>query len=138
MGEKIKIKDIEGDSEEVIRLFSSSDCSLSEYLNANKPIKIPLIAIGILVVVVFIINCVLWILPMEYEATRKILILASFLLGGIGTIMAHMNWKNFVITFVTAITALLVLTISMNIYTPEEAAKKVEKGVNMLNQTNEE
>lgn len=51
MGEKIKIKDIEGDSEEVIRLFSSSDCSLSEYLNANKPIKIPLIAIGILVVV---------------------------------------------------------------------------------------
>lgn len=75
---------------------------------------------------------------MEYEATRKILILASFLLGGIGTIMVHMNWKNFVITFVTAITALLVLTISMNIYTPEEAAKKVEKGVNMLNQTNEE
>lgn len=138
MGEKIKIKDIEGDSEEVIRLFSSSDCSLSEYLNANKPIKIPLIAIGILVVVFFIINYVLWILPMEYEATRKILILASFLLGGIGTIMVHMNWKNFVITFVTAITALLVLTISMNIYTPEEAAKKVEKGVNMLNQTNEE
>ena len=95
MGEKIKIKDIEGDSEEVIRLFSSSDCSLSEYLNANKPIKIPLIAIGILVVVFFIINCVLWILPMEYEATRKILILASFLLGGIGTIMVHMNWKKF-------------------------------------------
>ena len=35
MGEKIKIKEIEGDSDALASFFATSDCSLGEYLNAN-------------------------------------------------------------------------------------------------------
>jgi hypothetical protein len=132
MGEKIKIRDIEGDSEEVIRLFNSADCSLSEYLSAHKPTKIPFKAICGVVFVFFLLNCALWILSNDYPSVRKVLILASFILGGGGTIMSHMNWKNPVVTTITAITALLVICVSMDVYTPEQAVKKVEQGVQTI------
>ena len=100
MGKKIKIKDIEGEAEELTKFFADSNCSLEDYLNPNKSPKIKVSALIVTVVVYAILACVLFCLPKEHIIMTKILTIICFMLAGVSVIFTHLYWRNTTATII--------------------------------------
>lgn len=125
MGEKIKIKEIEGDSDALATFFESSDCSLGEYLNANKRPRIKLSILIMTTLAFVIISCLLWSLPVHHIICRKIFTIINFALFGATTIFLHLYWRNYFVTCIGAIIGICLFGISIDAITPQEAAQTV-------------
>lgn len=129
---KIKIKDIEGDADALVAIFSNSDCSLADYLNANKG---PKIKVGILVTTAsafFIFATILFCLPAEYIILSKVLTMFTFALAGTTILFAHLYWKNVLATIIVTVVAICLYLVSIGSMSPAEAGNKVNERIEKI------
>lgn len=123
---RIKLKDIEGSNEDVVKFFNESGLDIGDYINSARKIKIPLWSIILTSVLFFVTICVIAVLNSEYEKLRAILILFSIALAFLNLCIVYMAWKNKTITGIIALAEIILFSISLNIYTPKEVVKKIE------------
>jgi hypothetical protein len=131
---KIKIRDIEGDVQQISDLCRNSGFDLNSYLN-NKPRKeiISKVWLGILISIFFVLACTVWIGAFNPELT-KIAVLALFLILGAVVFIFYHNHENWVTTLIAGLTGLSLILLCLNVYTPKELAKKIEdQSINRLN-----
>lgn len=126
MGKKIKIKDIEGEAEELTKFFADSNCSLEDYLNPNKSPKIKVSALIVIVVVYAILACVLFCLPKEYIIVTKILTIICFMLAGVSVILTHLYWRNTTATIIAGAVFFLLYLVAIEVISPAEAGLNVK------------
>ena len=126
MGKKIKIKDIEGEAEELTKFFADSNCSLEDYLNPNKSPKIKVSALIVTVVVYAILACVLFCLPKEYIIVTKILTIICFMLAGVSVIFTHLYWRNTTATIIAGAVFFLLYLVANEVISPAEAGLNVK------------
>lgn len=132
MGERIKIKDIEGDADVLASLFASSDCSLGKYLNADKNHKIGLgVFIGFIVFSLLLL-VLLWIIPATMVIMNKILIILS-LASICGVVIAiHLYWEETFVTFIGLAFFVCLFLISIGAITPEEAGERINDSIETI------
>lgn len=134
MGEKIKIKDIEGDSDALASLFAASDCSLGEYLNANKKPKIDYrIFIGTVIIFIIFLS-ILWVIPSTNEICKKIFTILSLALAGCTTIFIHLYWRNIVATIIGGIISVCLFMVAIDAMTPKEAGQTISNSIEQIQQ----
>lgn len=126
MGKKIKIKDIEGEAEELTKFFADSNCSLEDYLNPNKSPKIKVSALIVIVVVYAIFACVLFCLPKEHIIMTKILTIICFMLAGVSLILTHLYWRNTTTTIIAGSVFFLIYLVAIEVISPAEAGLNVK------------
>lgn len=126
MGKKIKIKDIEGEAEELTKFFADSNCSLEDYLNPNKSPKIKVSALIVIVVVYTIFACVLFCLPKEHIIMTKILTIICFMLAGVSVIFTHLYWRNTTTTIIAGAVFFLIYLVAIEVISPAEAGLNVK------------
>lgn len=91
---KLKIKDIEGELSDIHQFFSSENCDLSSYLGAEKKQnKIPILWIGTIVVVFFVLCCCIWNNVFNYS-WNKVATLGVFILSFLIVGLFYYNFKN--------------------------------------------
>lgn len=132
MGEKIKIKEIEGDSDALASFFASSDCSLGEYLNANKKPNIDWRILAGTVFVFLIVLSVLWTIPSENIVCKKTLTIFSLALVGCTTVFIHLFWRNIIVTFIGGLISICLFMVAIDAITPEEAGHKINDSVEQI------
>lgn len=122
--DNIRIKDIEGNAQQITDLCKNLGFDLNSYLN-NKPQKkiISSIWLWILIPSFFVLTCLLWIVIVDPVLT-KISVLGLFLILGIAIFIIHHNYDNWVISCIAGGTGLSLILICLNVYTPAELAKK--------------
>lgn len=124
---KIKIKDIEGDANEITNLFKDLGCDINSYLNTSPTKdKIPNYWLIILGVTLFILSCCVW-CDLFSPAWTKVSILGLFLLLGLIVFIVHYTYEKWPITLIPSITGLCLILVSLNVYTPQELAKRLEE-----------
>lgn len=124
---KIKVKDLEGDAEEITNLLLRFGCDLNTYIN-TQPItkKISNYWLYILIFVFVVLNCVLYINILNSIASKITIILLFTILAFIVYII-HFNHNKSTITGISFFGGLILILISLNIYTPKEITKKLEE-----------
>jgi hypothetical protein len=124
---KIKIGDIEGEAEDIKNLFLDLGCDLSTYINA-KPVtkQIPSYWLYILIPTFIVLNCVLYTNILNYICT-KITVIFLFAILSFIVYIIHFNHNKNVITGISFFGGLILILISLNIYTPKEITKKLEE-----------
>lgn len=124
---KLKIKDLEGDPKDIDKLFQKHNCDLSSYIGAEKSvsknIKIWLVSVCILH---FILACLLW-LDIFTIPIYKILFLSLIFSSIIIVICVYLQFKNVHLAGFSFLGILLITIVALNIYTPQQAIKKIEK-----------
>lgn len=123
---KIKVRDIEGSNEDVVRFFNESGLDIGDYINSARKIKIPLWSIISTSALFFVTICIITILGSGYEKLRNILILFSIALAFLNLCIVYMAWKNKTIAGIIALAEIILFSISLNIYSPKEVVKKIE------------
>jgi hypothetical protein len=123
---KIKIRDIEGDADEIKNLFKDLGCDLNSYISTT-PIKtkIPTYWLFILGAAFFILTCIIW-CDLFNPSWTKVSILALFLLLGLISFIVHHNHDKWAITAIPLVTGLCLILVCLNVYTPQELAKRLE------------
>ena len=124
---KLRVRDIEGDADEIKNLFKDLGCDLNTYINTKPTVsKIPTFWLYVSVPLFFVLSCLLWI--GIFDATwTKVITLFLFLILGITSIIVHFNHNNCSITSISFFTGLCLILICLNVYTPSEISKKIEK-----------
>lgn len=123
---KIKIRDIEGDAEEIKNLLKDFGCDLNSYISAT-PIKKKIENIWLFVLggAFFVLACLVW-CDIFNPTWTKVSILGLFLLLGIISFIVHHNHDKWTFTAIPIVTGLCLILISLNVYTPQELAKRLE------------
>lgn len=127
MAKKIKIKELEGDADEIKNLLKDFGCDLNTYIN-TQPItkKIPDFWIYFIVPIFFILTCLLWI-GVFNSVWSKVVTLLLFLILGFTSLIVQFNHKNWAITTIAFLTGFCLILIGLNVYTPKEITKKIEE-----------
>jgi hypothetical protein len=126
----LKIKDIEGDAPDVSELFQKNGCSLAEYLGTEPRKKLSVLWIWAMAMVFFILASCLWIDVFNLTWT-KVSVLGVFTLGFLITIVTHYNYKNWPLTVITGLAGLAIVLMALNVYTPQEIARKIEDKISI-------
>lgn len=123
---KLKIKDIEGDPKDIHELFQSGGCDLPSYIGAGAKNKM-LSAWWIVGVTLlfFILACCIWTELFNLIWT-KVSILGLFLSCFLIIILVQYNYRNYLITILSAAAGVAIILMALNIYSPAEIAKKME------------
>ncbi len=124
---QIKIKDIEGDAQDVKNILQDLNCDLSTYLGAPAaPKMIPVFWVWIIIPVFFILASCLWI-GLFNPAWSKISIMGVFTLCGAILVIVHYNFKNSSVTAIIGFVGLILILLALHVYSPQELARKIEK-----------
>lgn len=123
---RLKIKDIEGETEELTKFFADSNCSLEEYLNPNKTPKINVAVLIVTVVVYAILACVLFCLPKEHVIMTKVLTIICFMLAGVSVIFTHLYWRNTTATIIAGAVFFGLYLVAIEVISPAEAGLNVK------------
>lgn len=123
---KIKIRDIEGDADEIKNLFKDLGCDLNSYISTT-PIKTRVSAnwLFILGAAFFVLTCVIW-CNLFNPSWTKVSILGLLLLLGLICVIVHHNHDKWAITVIPFATGLCLILVCLNVYTPQELAKRLE------------
>jgi len=123
---KVKIKDIECDAQDMEGIFQSNKLDMSTYLGVPKASKtIPSFWIWIIVPLFIALTSCIWIGIFDPIWT-KISIIGVFTLYCSILAIIHYNFKNWSLTAIVAFGGLTLILLSLNVYTPQELAKKIE------------
>lgn len=129
--DKIKIRDIEGSSEEVINFFKKTDLDIGDYMNSAKNIKIPFCAIVIASILFVVLLCIITVLDDDVKI-KKILVIISVAVAFVNTALVYMSWKNKTLTGIIALGEISIFAMSLNVYTPKEIVKKAETQIEKM------
>ena len=123
---KIKIRDIEGDADEIKNLFKDLGCDLNSYINTTAiKTKVPTYWLFILGAAFFVLTCIIW-CDLFNSSWTKVSILGLFLLLGLISFIVHHNHDKWSITSIPIVTGLCLILVCLNVYTPQELAKRLE------------
>lgn len=123
---QLKIKDIEGDARDVGKLLRDI---LPGYLGVKVPTKkIPSLLIGMTACLFFILASCVWIDIFNVVWT-KVAILGLFSLYFLLLLMMHNNYKSWSLTGITGLAGVVLILLALNVYPPQEVAKKIEEAV---------
>lgn len=125
MGEKIRLKDLEGDSDELAKVFNSAGCSLSDYLNISKKVDIKDWHYWGTVVGFVLVSILVWTAPMEYMVWRKLLVIMQLAVMAICICLTHMRYKAKMITAIVTFFGTMILLITLDIITPQQAGAEI-------------
>lgn len=121
----IKIKDIEGEAEDILRLFRDGD--LSSYIGVDRTSRhVSNWWIFGAAFAFFILSCCIWtsVIPGVWN---KVAILGEFVFGFVVVVLVQYNFKNWKITVITAIACLALISVALGVFTPQEAVKNIEQ-----------
>lgn len=126
MGDKIKIKDIEGNAHEITDLCKNLGFDLNSYLN-NKPLKNKVKTWVIITMILSFLVCIsiIWIFP-SLIVLKKILTILSVFLGGAIICSIHHNNENWGVTLISIVILIALMLITFEIKTPEQVIEKIE------------
>lgn len=125
MGEKIRLKDLEGDSDEIAKIFNSSGCSLSDYLNISRTVDIKDWHYWGAIVGFFIASLLVWTVPMEFQIWRKLLVIVQLIVMAVCVGLTHMRYKAKLITAISIFFGALIVLITLNVLTPQQAGDEI-------------
>ena len=123
---KIKIKDIEGDAQEINHLLKENGFDLPSYLGARKTTgKVKTPVLFSLVSVFFVLNCCVWnkVLPGPWS---NVAIQACFFVGFIIVAVCSYNYRSKTLLCIIIFAVVTILSLTLNVYSPKEIAKKIE------------
>lgn len=126
---KLKIKDLEGTPKDIDELFQKHNCDLSSYIGAEKLVpKSNKIWLWLGGVFHFVLACLLWldIFPMP---VNKILLLGLIVSAIILVFCVYLQFRNLQLAILCFFGTLLIILVTLNVYTPQEAMKKIEETV---------
>ena len=122
--EKIKVGDIEGNKDAVLDFIKESGADIPRLLNTPKSIKIPFYSIIVAFVIFLTLLCILSVSEL-YDSVYKVLsilcIADSFVLLG----LIYMSYNNKILTGIVAFGEVVLLSVSLGIYSPKEAVEKI-------------
>lgn len=122
--EKIKVGDIEGNKDVVLDFIKESGADIPRLLNTPKSIKIPFYSIIVVFAIFLTLLCILSVAEL-YDSVYKILsilcIADSFVLLG----LIYMSYNNKILTGIVAFGEVVLLSVSLGIYSPKEAVEKI-------------
>ncbi len=120
----MKVKEIEGTPEEIGKICEEQNFSLHDYLH-DKP-KISnwvFFTIGFL----FLVSCcILWTVTLT-ETVQRIIFLSNLSLLGTLTVILHLKYGKWIVTVIAGFFGLIMLSVSLNILTPEEAINTIKE-----------
>lgn len=125
MGEKIKIKDIEGDSDALISVFQATDCNLNKYLNPEHRYEIPFWVLILVFCLFVIISCVLLFTTEDCIPLRNILSIICLSLAGCTSVVVHIYWRNKTATTIATIFLISVFFLAIGATTPNEVGETI-------------
>lgn len=124
--EKIKVGDIEGNKDVVLDFIKVSGADIPRLLNTPKSIKIPFWCIVASFVIFLVLLCILAVSEL-YDWVYKVLsilcIADSFVLLG----LIYMAYNNKILTGIVAFGEVVLLSVSLGIYSPKEAVERIEQ-----------
>lgn len=124
--EKIKVGDIEGNKDVVLDFIKVSGADIPRLLNTPKSIKIPFWCIIASFVIFLVLLCILAVSEL-YDWVYKVLsilcIADSFVLLG----LIYMAYNNKILTGIVAFGEVVLLSVSLGIYSPKEAVERIEQ-----------
>jgi hypothetical protein len=123
---RMTIKDIECDPQDLTEIFLPDKLDIYSYLGAPKPVKlIPIFWIWLIVPLFLILASCIWI-GIFNPTWTKVSIIGVFALYSFMLIVVHYNYRNWSLTSIVVFGGLILLLLSLNVYTPQEIAKKIE------------
>lgn len=121
---KIKVGDIEGNKDAVLDFIKESGADIPSLLNTPKNIKVPFWSIVLAFVIFLTLLCILSVSEL-YDSVYKVLsilcIADSFILLG----LIYMSYNNKILTGIVAFGEVVLLSVSLGIYSPKEAVEKI-------------
>ena len=130
--DKIKIGDIEGTKDAVLDFINESGADIPSLLNVPMSVKVPFWSIVCTAVVFMVLVCVIAVVGLS-ENAFKILSLISIAIGTILSALIYMAYRSKVLASIVAFGEVVLLSISLGIYSPKEAIGKIgEKLENII------
>lgn len=127
MGDKFKVRDIEGSKDDVISFIGQTGLDLSNYLNSEDKIKVPFWSIVVASVSVLIFACCM--LLVENPSLKGVFTLLFVALSFVNICLIYMSWKNRLLAGIVAFGELILFVLALNIYTPKDVVDKIENHV---------
>lgn len=122
--DKIKIKDIEGSKDVVLDFIKESGTDIPSLLSVEKEVKIPFLCIVILSIIFVTMVIMLAIIPFS-ELVFKALSLLSIAIGVVLVSIVYMAYKSKTLAGIVAFGEVILLSISLGVYSPKEAVEKI-------------
>ena len=130
--DKIKIGDVEGTKDAVLDFIKESGADIPSLLNVPMSIKVPFWSIVCSAVIFMVLVCVIAVVGLS-ENAFKILSLISIAVGTILAALVYMAYRSKVLASIVAFGEVVLLSISLGIYSPKEAIGKIgEKLENII------
>lgn len=130
--DKIKIGDVEGTKDAVLDFIKESGADIPSLLNVPMSIKVPFWSIVCSAVIFMALVCVIAVVGLS-ENAFKILSLISIAMGTILAALVYMAYRSKVLASIVAFGEVVLLSISLGIYSPKEAIGKIgEKLENII------
>lgn len=133
MGTKLKIKDIEGDSDAITELFKASDCQLSDYLELDNRHNISFGSLLVCITLFTISSITLWLIPDNGLKIWKVLFIFNLVSLGASIIAIQKFFKEKFITVIAITVGIVIVSLSINLITPKEAVQKIDDTLNRTN-----
>lgn len=128
----IKIKDVEGDAEAIHNLFKDSGFDWNKYLiTENEKPKVHIGWLGLSIALFFIMACSIW-NELLSGGWAKVTILGTLVMLAVVVSIIQLNYNNWQISAIAGVAGIFIISIALNIYTPQEAVKKIEAGTDNL------
>lgn len=127
MGDKFKVRDIEGSKDDVISCIGQTGLDLSNYLNSEDKIKVPFWSIVVASTLVLIFACCMFLV--ENLNLKGVFTLFFVALSFVNICLIYMSWKNKLLAGIVAFGELILFVLALNIYTPKDVVDKIENHV---------
>lgn len=122
--DKIKIGDIEGSKDAVLDFIKESGADIPSLLNTSKDVRIPFWSILISSVVFVAMVIVLAVFTLD-ETVFKVISLLCISIGIVLACLVYMAYKSKMLTGIVAFGEVVLLSVSLGIYSPKEAVEKI-------------
>jgi apolipoprotein N-acyltransferase len=126
---KLKIKEMEGTLKDIDELFQKHNCDLSSYIGAEKSVpKSIKVWLWFCSVLHFVLASLLW-LDIFILPVNKILLLGLIVSAIILIFCVYLQFKNLKLAILCFFGTLLIILVTLNVYTPQEAMEKIEETI---------
>lgn len=129
---KIKVKDIEGSSEDVLAFCNAGGIDISSYINSPEKIKASLKSVVISLIAFVVFCCVFPFIGEGYPKIRAVLSIITLSTAFVSVGLIYMFCKNKTLSTFVVVAELIVFGLAQNIYTTEYVVKKAEQHIEKM------
>ena len=123
--DKIKIGDLEGSKGAVLDFIKHSKADIPSLLNVPKAVSVPFWSIICTGVVFMVLVGIISVVSLN-EVAFKLLSLVSIAVATILVALVYMAYRSKTLACIIAFGEVVLLSISLGIYSPKEAVQKIE------------